>query len=815
MLNNGKLYLEAITGFWISMYQEDAMRLEASARGQAEKLAGVYFQYLQRQLPPNIQDYPIFKEAFWHIIELHQKDQEFFDNRFLPTTEENASYIRWKLDDSYAKIPYLYDLIFNPSCVLSGGEKDELSVNIESGELVLYREYVNDFDAAITHDGKVIPKGEKFFATQNTYSIAPNSSGKVTVGRDYFIERKIVDSVHGSKIVNSYIYFRVSRNPFNIKNSPVITEANGQKKVTFFAPKVFIDNLELFNIFGSVLNVVAESSWEYRNFLNGILYLYTNGPSITALNTALNVSYGFPVAKADEIILKVNVTPEYYILKSSLNNKYYIKRYKISYMNTNLNPIEYYGPKLSLSNKKVFNRLTQSFYTNSDFSNNSLTPPGTEYDVYWEVKRFDSFLEFLKVVDYNTDPKWWLDPDIQKSIYYNLSPDLPEEDRQNPEIIDYLFENYLKYHTFGLKINFAELVNKQPFRDFFRILNETKPTYKTFVIPDPSPVIHDNSEIHFDTQEISIASFISINTLHLQDLLLGTDFYGMVGMNPNSLDNPRIGVALESFDPFYDMTIAQIDFYSDLDENDNPTPGSIYSYFSLTPDYNITMGALSEGDNIYLGLTNTEGLLEYVEINSFLFVRTPPKNLSANDITEYSAILSWEIDLLTGADYLVDYFVVEYSFDANYTSIINTFTTSSNSLLLTNLPDATMIYWRVKAVFNDSEETTYTNSNFLTSDYLILWNMQEGSGYLLQDSSTTPYATGLLESFIDDSIIEYNMNEGSGVILNDSSPNDNDASVETYTEANTTIIEYNMNEGSGVILNDSSPNDNDAILEDI
>lgn len=106
---------------------------------------------------------------------------------------------------------------------------------------------------------------------------------------------------------------------------------------------------------------------------------------------------------------------------------------------------------------------------------------------------------------------------------------------------------------------------------------------------------------------------------------------------------------------------------------------------------------------------NRESL--YAECSFTTLTSSPPVNLSASNLTEHSATVSWEVPdtNLTLTGYTYQY---KKKNDANWSSEV-TVGINTTSVTLNNLTCLTTYQFRVKALYGN-EESTYTNFSFIT-----------------------------------------------------------------------------------------------------
>lgn len=74
---------------------------------------------------------------------------------------------------------------------------------------------------------------------------------------------------------------------------------NNVREIGLWVPEVLVDRFDLYNNYGYMLNRFSASSETYKNFLRGIMYLYTSGPKLYIVEAALNVAAGYPVIRSE------------------------------------------------------------------------------------------------------------------------------------------------------------------------------------------------------------------------------------------------------------------------------------------------------------------------------------------------------------------------------------------------------------------------------------------------------------------------------------------------------------------------------------
>ena len=172
----------------------------------------------------------------------------------------------------------------------------------------------------------------------------------------------------------------------------------------------------------------------YKSFLQGIYYLYINGPTLSLLVQGLNLSLGIPLSKAAESVLATvqdNVTNNWTVVTE--NNSY-----ELPY---GLPPSVTVGEQLSV---------------------------------------FSTLADWIQVEDEKSQDGWWLDLQIPSNILMTLPPG---EDRYatTNSYADWVMRNYLARHTFLVNINTTNFENVQQFSTVIELLQTVKPKYTTSI----------------------------------------------------------------------------------------------------------------------------------------------------------------------------------------------------------------------------------------------------------------------------------------------------------------------------------------------
>lgn len=782
--NKELFYLRFASDFWTKMYRNESLLIEGALRATADTIKSLYFSFLQRNLPGDVSTFPVFQEHFWNVIELLSSEAGSYDINFKATTDLNEiAFSGYSLDEPYANIPLLYNLFFEPTVILRQGTKKQLQSRIDipnlADTLVIGEQYVNFYDYDIICGADtIIPKGI-FTAKSDFYTVTDILAvGYVVLNRDYCIDLNIGESL-GINVntlnLESRIYFRKDKDPFI--NTAIAQRVlnGGDTAVSLFAPKAYLDYQELMKIYGAIVGVFAKSSIEYRDFITGILNLYQKGPMVNSLNVALNVCNGYPVARTNENIISIAIEPDFFTLKSDKGNIYKIKRTVVTEIlieNQEVVKIQKAYPRLLIGNERYykkhpqFNKINGAPFPFRDFTDLDQYTVGQEYTVFWSVKQFDGFIDQLKVVDYQTQEKWWLDKIANGKILEQFVQ-MSDENRGRKTIIDFLFENYLKFNTFGVFVDSRILSNFQGVSDFIKIINDCKPTYKTFLVNEQDLSVF--SEVEIPEDSVSFDSSITIETVHDFPPRIGMAMYGV---NTSDLYNPYpvpFGIDLHQWGSAYDFIQMELILNSELDENENPLEGSIFSYFGVEPRPRAVVGL----PNFSFGRTEYGEVTDWVDFYIIDLDAIPEFNLTVNSITFNSAVISWD-SILNAIQYRL--FITDIT---NNTTLLDTITTSL-TYNLTGLVSSNDYEVKIKAIYLSSE------SNF--SDVVPFTTLENIIGFIHLSTELT------------------------GDIITDSEQNGNDMNL-TNIPISGTFIRHLASEATGNIGDDV--NNNDMILADV
>jgi hypothetical protein len=225
--------------------------------------------------------------------------------------------------------------------------------------------------------------------------------------------------------------------PFENARMP-IRDLGDQKQISFFAPKIYTDEQDLYKLYGHMVKVVRPTSEQYRQLVKGLMFIKAHGPILHPLNAGLALAAGYPVSRDFDTVLGIT---------NDLSNYY-------------------------VTTAKGYTYAISLLATLSVVPGSSLRP-------------LSSFIEDIRVMDWQSDPEWWKggpgNTDPSKRVVSMLPPELvPEMNdtlRDDVDTIDYLFDTYLKYNILGLRLNTLALGNFNAVQEFYDTLYEVKPSW--------------------------------------------------------------------------------------------------------------------------------------------------------------------------------------------------------------------------------------------------------------------------------------------------------------------------------------------------
>jgi hypothetical protein len=279
---------------------------------------------------------------------------------------------------------------------------------------------------ATSDDGKTYNLPARYVRAPFLYNKILNPTVVLTEGVDYTLAPDALAAT-----------ITFPQNPFTL-HAGLVSEGADGPALALFAPRVLVDNDDLYRRFGALVDIVQPTGERYRQLIRGALSLYNSGPVLFLMNAGLNLAAGYPVSREFDRVVGIDNTDDAYIIQTAKGLRYEV-------------------PLVATLSVRVDT----------------------------ELRPFSTFVEDVALLDYLSHPEWWkggpanTDPDFRAVTYIpaELAPDLEETKRDDPDVIDHLFETYFKYHTFGFRVNTLAVQNFDALEAFFNLVFELKPTH--------------------------------------------------------------------------------------------------------------------------------------------------------------------------------------------------------------------------------------------------------------------------------------------------------------------------------------------------
>lgn len=240
-------------------------------------------------------------------------------------------------------------------------------------------------------------------------------------GVDYRIEK-----------VNGEFRVRFAKDISNAGFSTRLMNDQITKEYALWFVDTEIDEGWISNNFGTLVGIDPQTSTDaFKNFIQGLYYIYLNGPTLELLRKGLNLCLGVPLARDIETVIDVRkyLETDQYIVVTDLN------QYLIPY---------------------------------------GLTPQVVSDDV---LNVGDELAKWVEIKDYLHDGDWWINLKIPEKLIPNLPSGQVDRYATAGTHFDYLMRNYLKKHTFLVNVRVTDFKNNQVFQQISDIINKAKPSY--------------------------------------------------------------------------------------------------------------------------------------------------------------------------------------------------------------------------------------------------------------------------------------------------------------------------------------------------
>lgn len=266
---------------------------------------------------------------------------------------------------------------------------------------------------------------------QRVFTLPGNvSSAKVLSDRPLIPVRSLEQDVdYEISIANNTITFA---RPFLEYGFPYTVTDKATQRFALWATDCIVDPELIAKVYAPLARVGPEnSSAVYKDFIRGLFFLYTNGPNIAYMGRGLSLALGIPLARTTEVVLLITQDAQT-------------------------------GQWLVVTD---YNSYTLPY---------SIAPTVVEGDV---LRLGDSLSNVVEIKDYLTDDEWWINLYIPANV---LPPSrhgpgggtaVPGSD------IDYVMRNFLKSHTFLVKINWQPGYEINGFENLASMVKNVKPSY--------------------------------------------------------------------------------------------------------------------------------------------------------------------------------------------------------------------------------------------------------------------------------------------------------------------------------------------------
>lgn len=195
--------------------------------------------------------------------------------------------------------------------------------------------------------------------------------------------------------------------PLNELKFPVRYTSDGKWQYAIWMSDVEVNEKWIENSFGRLVGFTEDDAiFNYKSFLEGVYFLYTNGPNISFIERGVNLAMGMPYARATESILEIyqdEVTSNWVIFTPT-------QSYEIPYS---------FKPDLQ---------------------------PG---DVLTEG---DVLTTWVEVIDYSTSGAWWYQIYLPREVLGNGVDPVELGKAVEGSTADKMMDDFLKHHMFEVLI---------------------------------------------------------------------------------------------------------------------------------------------------------------------------------------------------------------------------------------------------------------------------------------------------------------------------------------------------------------------------
>lgn len=246
---------------------------------------------------------------------------------------------------------------------------------------------------------------------------------------DYFIEQ--VWNEASGEFESWLVFSRDFDNPSGHRYGfpSAITEA-GKYRYALWATDVKIDEQVISKSFADMIGVSPEISTRlFKSYIQGLYFLYTNGPNVSFMSRGLSLALGVPLARAEEKVLAIATDTQS-------------------------------GTKTVVTTRDAYPLPFGIIPT---------------VEVGQVLQIGEPVADIAQIKDYRTDPEWWINAYIPPEVFAGGGVAV------EGNAVDYAMRTWLKTHTFVVKIIWQPDATIGDFSNLKKIIDKASPSYTSAV----------------------------------------------------------------------------------------------------------------------------------------------------------------------------------------------------------------------------------------------------------------------------------------------------------------------------------------------
>lgn len=345
---------------------------------------------------------------------------------------------------SETSLIYMYGLSDFWSSIFQDPGTIEAILTASSVELSeVYSRFLQLTSSISLYDIQTVIKSQISLVVLKSTDVVPGSNGL-----EYYLDKSYLKSRYicnrpflPTETLEEGIHFTFLEGGAKIRFSDLISEHNfpvrsrseGVQEYALWLMDTEADENLIYSYFGYLLTSTPETASEqYKAFINGLFFVYANGPTLDLFQKGLNLAMGIPLCRGYERVLDIT---QY----EGSNNKIIITDASSYIVPYGLEPTVEIGDQL---------------YTGSELAN------------------------WIKVKDYIKDGIWWVGLSMPRALFSTEQ----YQDIGNPTMIpgnnaEYLMSIYLKTHVFLVQVRVGEFFATEHPKVVGDLLRKVRPTY--------------------------------------------------------------------------------------------------------------------------------------------------------------------------------------------------------------------------------------------------------------------------------------------------------------------------------------------------